>query len=149
MGPNCLGLIRPEIGLNITFGNNMAKPGPLALVSQSGAICTAILDWAESNEIGFSAVVSTGIGADLDFGDYLDYLAADPKTHAILLYIEGIADARRFMSSVRAAARAKPVIALKVGLAERLVLRPIRRVPLGQLLGREISRRCQLQIVGV
>ena len=115
MGPNCLGLIRPEIGLNITFGNNMAKPGPLALVSQSGAICTAILDWAESNEIGFSAVVSTGIGADLDFGDYLDYLAADPKTQAILLYIEGIADARRFMSSVRAAARAKPVIALKVG----------------------------------
>ena len=115
MGPNCLGLIRPEIGLNITFGNNMAKPGSLALVSQSGAICTAILDWAESNEIGFSAVVSTGIGADLDFGDYLDYLAADPKTQAILLYIEGIADSRRFMSSVRAAARAKPVIALKVG----------------------------------
>jgi acetyltransferase len=115
MGPNCLGLIRPEIGLNITFGNNMAKPGSLALVSQSGAICTAILDWAESNEIGFSAVVSTGIGADLGFGDYLDYLAADPKTQAILLYIEGIADSRRFMSSVRAAARAKPVIALKVG----------------------------------
>ena len=115
MGPNCLGLIRPEIGLNITFGNNMAKPGTLALVSQSGAICTAILDWAESNEIGFSAVVSTGIGADLSFGDYLDYLAADPQTRAILLYIEGIKDARRFMSSVRVAARAKPVIALKVG----------------------------------
>jgi acetyltransferase len=115
MGPNCLGLIRPDIGLNITFGNNMARPGSLALVSQSGAICTAILDWAESNEIGFSAVVSTGIGADLDFGDYLDYLAADPNTQAILLYIEGIKDARRFMSSVRAAARAKPVIALKVG----------------------------------
>ena len=115
MGPNCLGLIRPEIGLNVTFGNNMAKPGSLALVSQSGAICTAILDWAERNEIGFSAVVSTGIGADLDFGDYLDYLAADPQTKAILLYIEGIKDARRFMSSVRIAARAKPVIALKVG----------------------------------
>ncbi len=115
MGPNCLGLIRPEIGLNITFGNNNATPGTLALVSQSGAICTAILDWAESNEIGFSAVVSTGIGADLDFGDYLDYLASDPRTKAILLYIEGIKDARRFMSSVRAAARIKPVIALKVG----------------------------------
>ncbi len=115
MGPNCLGLIRPGIGLNITFGNNMARTGSLALVSQSGAICTAILDWADANEIGFSAVVSTGIGADLDFGDYLDYLAADPQTQAILLYIEGIKDARRFMSSVRAAARAKPVIALKVG----------------------------------
>ena len=115
MGPNCLGIIRPERGLNITFGHNNARPGNLALVSQSGAICTAILDWAEMNEIGFSAVVSTGIAADLDFGDYLDYLVSDPETRSILLYIEGIKDARRFMSSLRAAARIKPVIALKVG----------------------------------
>ena len=115
MGPNCLGIIRPKKGLNITFGNNNAKPGPLAFVSQSGAICTAILDWAEQNDIGFSAVVSTGIGADLGFGDYLDFLISDPETKAILLYIEGIKDARRFMSSLRAAARIKPVIALKVG----------------------------------
>ncbi len=115
MGPNCLGLIRPDKGLNITFGNNNAAPGNLALVSQSGAICTAILDWAEQHDIGFSAVVSTGIAADLDFGDYLDYLVSDPATKAILLYIEGIKDSRRFMSSLRAAARVKPVIALKVG----------------------------------
>ncbi len=115
MGPNCLGLIRPEKGLNITFGHNNARPGNLAFVSQSGAICTAILDWAEMNEIGFSAVVSTGIAADLDFGDYLDYLVSDPHTKAILLYIEGIKNSRRFMSSLRAAARLKPVIALKVG----------------------------------
>jgi acetyltransferase len=115
MGPNCLGLIRPDIGLNATFGNNNARTGNLALVSQSGAICTAILDWAEKNEIGFSAVVSSGIAADLGFGDYLDYLASDPKTKSILLYIEGINDSRRFMSSLRAAARIKPVIALKVG----------------------------------
>ncbi len=115
MGPNCLGLMRPDINLNITFGHNAAKPGNLALVSQSGAICTAILDWAEMNNIGFSAVVSTGIGADLDFGDYLDYLVSDPLTKSILLYIEGITDSRRFMSSLRAAARIKPVIALKVG----------------------------------
>ncbi len=115
MGPNCLGLMRPDIKLNITFGHNVAMPGNIALVSQSGAICTAILDWAELNKIGFSAVVSTGIGADLDFGDYLDYLVSDPQTKAILLYIEGITDARRFMSSLRAAARIKPVIALKVG----------------------------------
>ena len=115
MGPNCLGIIRPEIGLNITFGNNFAQPGNLAFVSQSGAICTAILDWAEKNEVGFSTVVSTGIAADLDFGDYLDYLVSDPSTKAILLYIEGISDSRRFMSSLRAAARIKPVIALKVG----------------------------------
>jgi len=115
MGPNCLGIIRPDKHLNITFGHNVAKPGNLAFVSQSGAICTAILDWAEANDIGFSAVVSTGISADLDFGDYLDYLVADPKTKAILLYIEGITDSRRFMSSLRAAARIKPVLALKVG----------------------------------
>jgi acetyltransferase len=115
MGPNCLGIIRPDIGLNATFGNNDAQAGNLALVSQSGAICTAILDWAAVNKIGFSTVVSTGIAADLDFGDYLDYLATDPKTKAILLYIEGVYDARRFMSSLRAAARVKPVIALKVG----------------------------------
>ena len=115
MGPNCLGIIRPDIGLNVTFGNNNAQAGNLALVSQSGAICTAILDWAAVNEIGFSTVVSTGIAADLDFGDYLDYLVADPKTKAILLYIEGVYDSRRFMSSLRAAARIKPVIALKVG----------------------------------
>jgi acetyltransferase len=115
MGPNCLGIIRPDHGLNITFGHNNARAGNLALVSQSGAICTAILDWAEENEIGFSAVVSTGIAADLDFGDYLDFLVSDPKTRSILLYIEGIKNARRFMSSLRAAARIKPVIALKVG----------------------------------
>jgi acetyltransferase len=115
MGPNCLGIIRPEKGFNATFGNGNARPGNLAFVSQSGAICTAILDWAEKNEVGFSAVVSTGIAADLDFGDYLDYLVSDPCTKAILLYIEGIKNSRRFMSSLRAAARIKPVIALKVG----------------------------------
>lgn len=115
MGPNCLGIIRPSKQLNITFGHNNAKKGNLAFVSQSGAICTAILDWAEMNGIGFSAVVSTGIAADLDFGDYLDYLVSDPETSSILLYIEGIKDARRFMSSLRMAARMKPVIALKVG----------------------------------
>ncbi|MEL0585220.1 MAG: bifunctional acetate--CoA ligase family protein/GNAT family N-acetyltransferase [Candidatus Thiodiazotropha sp. (ex. Lucinoma kazani)] len=115
IGPNCLGLIRPDQGINITFGNNNAAPGNLALVSQSGAICTAILDWAEVNDIGFSTVISTGIAADLDFGDYLDYLVSDPKTDSILLYVEGIKDARRFMSGLRAAARIKPVIVLKVG----------------------------------
>ena len=115
MGPNCLGLIRPSAGINLTFGKNNARPGNLALVSQSGAICTSILDWADENNIGFSAVVSSGIGMDLDFGDYLDYLVADHRTSAILLYIEGISDSRRFMSSLRAAARIKPVIALKAG----------------------------------
>ena len=115
LGPNCLGLIRPSIGLNATFGNNSAAEGSIALVSQSGALCTSILDWAESRDVGFSAVVSTGIAADLDFGDVLDYLASDPKTESIILYIEGLQDSRGFMSGLRAAARIKPVIAIKAG----------------------------------
>jgi acetyltransferase len=115
LGPNCLGLIRPSIGLNATFGNNNATEGGVALVSQSGALCTAILDWAEGRDVDFSAVVSTGIAADVDFGDILDYLASDPKTTSIILYVEGLQDARRFMSGLRAAARAKPVVVLKAG----------------------------------
>jgi acetyltransferase len=115
VGPNCLGLMRPATGLNCTFNKGGAAPGNIALVSQSGALCTAILDWAAANKIGFSAVVSTGISADIDFGDVLDYLVNDPKTKSILLYIEGIHNALSFMSGLRAAARFKPVIALKVG----------------------------------
>jgi acetyltransferase len=115
LGPNCLGLIRPSLGLNATFGNNSATEGGIALVSQSGALCTAILDWAENRDVGFSAVISTGIAADVDFGDILDYLASDLKTKSIILYVEGLQDARRFMSGLRAAARAKPVIVIKAG----------------------------------
>ncbi len=115
LGPNCLGIIRPEIGLNATFSKNQAVAGNLALVSQSGAICTAILDWAEANGIGFSQVVSTGDAADIDFGEILDFLALDPKTRSILLYIEGVSESRRFMSGLKTAARMKPVILLKSG----------------------------------
>ncbi|MBF6057113.1 MULTISPECIES: bifunctional acetate--CoA ligase family protein/GNAT family N-acetyltransferase [Thiomicrorhabdus] len=115
VGPNCLGIMRPKIGLNATFSKNQAQPGKLALVSQSGALCTGVLDWAESNEIGFSLVASTGDAADLDFGEILDYLAVDAQTHSILLYIEGIVNARKFLSGLRKAARMKPVILLKSG----------------------------------
>jgi acetyltransferase len=115
LGPNCLGLMRTDAGLNATFSPVPALPGKLALISQSGAICTAILDWAHPAGVGFSSVVSLGAAADVDFGEVLDYLVADPGTDAILMYIEGIHDARRFLSSLRAAARAKPVVALKVG----------------------------------
>ncbi|AHK78046.1 acetyl-CoA synthetase [Ectothiorhodospira haloalkaliphila] len=115
IGPNCLGVMRPGRGLNATFSKNKALPGNLALVSQSGAICTAILDWAESQEIGFSAVASMGDASDVDFGDVLDYLALDRETRSILLYVEGIHNARRFMSGLRAAARMKPVIVIKSG----------------------------------
>jgi acetyltransferase len=115
LGPNCLGLMRTGAGLNATFSRTPARPGRLALLSQSGAICAAILDWAHAAGVGFSSVVSLGAAADVDFGELLDFLVADPETDAILMYIEGIHDARRFISALRAAARVKPVIALKVG----------------------------------
>lgn len=115
IGPNCLGVIRPRVGMNATFSKNGATAGDLALVSQSGALCTAILDWAESRQVGFSAVVSTGAAADVDFGDVLSYLALDPQTRSILLYIEGIHNARSFLSGLRVAARMKPVIVVKSG----------------------------------
>jgi acetyltransferase len=115
IGPNCLGVMRPDIGLNATFNKGSATTGNLAFVSQSGALCTAILDWAKSNDIGFSSIVSMGASVDVDFGEILDYLISDTKTHSILLYIEGIHNARSFMSSIRAAARIKPVILVKVG----------------------------------
>ncbi|MDD2720971.1 MAG: bifunctional acetate--CoA ligase family protein/GNAT family N-acetyltransferase [Gallionella sp.] len=118
VGPNCLGVMRPGIGLNATFNHGGANTGNLALVSQSGALCTAILDWAQVNDVGFSSVVSMGSSADVDFGEILDYLVSDPKTHSILMYIEGIRESRRFMSSLRAAARVKPVILIKVGRHE-------------------------------
>ena len=116
IGPNCLGIMRPSIGLNATFSKSGAKAGRLALVSQSGALCTAVLDWARSAGVSFSTVVSMGDAADLDFGEILDYLLGDPETNSILLYIEGIREARRFMSALRAAARTKPVVVIKSGL---------------------------------
>ncbi|HWA37402.1 MAG TPA: bifunctional acetate--CoA ligase family protein/GNAT family N-acetyltransferase [Burkholderiales bacterium] len=115
LGPNCLGLMRTDTGLNATFARTPARPGRLALVSQSGAICGAILDWAASADIGFTSVVSLGAAVDVDFGEVLDFLVADELTEAILLYVEGIRDARRYLSALRAAARVKPVVALKVG----------------------------------
>lgn len=118
IGPNCLGVIRPSGHLNATFGDGTVKDGNLALLSQSGAVCTAILDWAKSQEIGFSTVVSMGAAADIDFGEALDYLAMDAKTTGILMYVEGIRDARRFLSGLKAAARLKPVILIKSGRHE-------------------------------
>ena len=115
IGPNCLGIMRPSIGLNATFNKGVANNGNIAFVSQSGALCTAILDWAQSNDVGFSSVVSMGSSTDVDFGEILDFLVSDPNTHSILMYIEGIRNARTFMSALRAAARIKPVILVKVG----------------------------------
>jgi acetyltransferase len=117
LGPNCVGLLAPGVKLNASFAHTSALPGSIAFVSQSGALTTAMLDWAKSRRIGFSHFVSLGDSADVDFGDVLDYLASDPDARAILLYIESITSPRKFMSAARAAARNKPVIAVKTGRA--------------------------------
>jgi acetyltransferase len=115
VGPNCLGVMAPAAKLNASFATRMPASGDLALISQSGAIVAGVVEWAAQRAIGFSAVVSIGDQADVDFGDLLDHFANDRATRAILLYIEAIKDARKFMSAARAAARAKPVIAIKAG----------------------------------
>jgi acetyltransferase len=115
LGPNCVGMLLPRIGLNASFAHTNAAPGNLAFIAQSGALTTAMLDWARTTEIGFSSFISLGNCADVDFGDLLDYFCQDPHTHAILLYIEAITGTRKFMSAARAAARNKPVIVVKAG----------------------------------
>ncbi|BBE72346.1 bifunctional acetate--CoA ligase family protein/GNAT family N-acetyltransferase [Oharaeibacter diazotrophicus] len=115
IGPNCIGVLAPGSGLNASFAQRMARKGDLALISQSGAILTSVLDWAEKNEIGFSGLVSIGDAIDVGFAEMLDYYALDHNTRAILLYVEAVRDARAFMSAARAAARTKPVVVIKSG----------------------------------
>ncbi|MEY2619572.1 MAG: hypothetical protein RL522_2574 [Pseudomonadota bacterium] len=115
LGPNCIGLLVPGLGLNASFAPSQAKAGSIAFVSQSGALATAMLDWASPRGIGFSHFVSLGDSADVDFGDMLDYLATDPHTQSILMYVESVRQARKFMSAARAAARNKPVLVVKSG----------------------------------
>jgi acetyltransferase len=115
IGPNCIGIIRPRINLNATFVDKMPKPGNVAFLSQSGALGSAILDWAIHENIGFSNFVSVGSMIDVDFGDLIDYFGTDPKTKSILMYVEGITEARKFMSAARHFARTKPIIVVKSG----------------------------------
>jgi acetyltransferase len=117
LGPNCLGLLTPHLGLNASFAHTDALDGDVAFVSQSGALVTAVLDWAKTRRVGFSHMISLGEHADVDFGDLLDYLASDGRTRSILLYIESVEAPRKFMSAARAAARNKPVIVVKAGRA--------------------------------
>jgi len=115
IGPNCLGLMRPSIGLNATFARTAARAGNIGLVSQSGAVAAALLDYAWSAGFGFSSVITTGDGSDVEFGDLLDFLALDSLTRSIVLYVEGVQRPRQFLSSLRAAASIKPVVVLKAG----------------------------------
>jgi acetyltransferase len=115
IGPNCLGIMMPGVALNASFAAHMPRPGSLALISQSGAIVAGMVDWAAQRGVGFSGIVSIGDQLDVDIADLLDYFALDGKTRAILLYVEAIKDARKFMSAARATARIKPVVVVKSG----------------------------------
>ena len=115
LGPNSLGVMRPELGLNASFAHGAILKGSIGLISQSSALCAAVLDWAKPNNVGFSSVVSLGSSSDIDFGEVLEYMISDPRTESVFLYVEGIRDARRFMSALRGAARVKPVLLIKAG----------------------------------
>lgn len=115
VGPNCLGILAPHVGINASFAHLTPAKGDIAFVTQSGAVATSILDWASARGIGFSHVVSLGAMSDVDFGDMLDYLALDPKTRSILLYVEAVTEVRKFLSAARMASRNKPVVVVKTG----------------------------------
>ena len=115
LGPNCLGLIVPGSGLNASFASGMPQDGDIAFISQSGALCASVLDWALEEKIGFSNFVSIGNMVDVDFGDLIDYFGEDERTRSIILYIESLTDARKFMTAARAFARTKPIVAYKAG----------------------------------
>lgn len=118
VGPNCLGVMNPYIGLNATFAADSARPGRVAFISQSGALCTAVLDWARQEGVGFSTFASIGSMLDVGWGDLIDHLGDDPHTKSILLYMEAIGDARRFLSAAREVALTKPIIVIKGGRSE-------------------------------
>ena len=118
IGPNCLGVLYPSIGLNASFSQRMARSGDLAFISQSGALCTAILDRSFKENIGFSHFISIGSMADVDFGDLIDYLGASDEVASIMLYIESLTNTKKFMSAARAVSRIKPIIALKAGRSQ-------------------------------
>ena len=115
IGPNCLGVMNPIGGLNATFAANIARPGNVAFISQSGALCTAVLDWCQKEMVGFSAFVSVGSMLDVGWGDLIDYLGNDPRTHSIVMYMESVGDARSFLSAAREVTLTKPVIVIKAG----------------------------------
>ena len=118
IGPNCLGVMNPITGLNATFASTIARPGNVAFISQSGALCTAILDWAQKEMVGFSIFVSVGSMLDVDWGDLIDYLGNDPRTQSIVMYMESVGDARSFLSAAREVSLNKPIIVIKAGRTE-------------------------------
>ena len=118
IGPNCLGVMCPITGLNATFAPAIGNPGSVALISQSGAICTALLDWSLREKVGFSALISVGSMLDVGWGDLIDYLGSEPHTRSIVIYMESIGDARSFLSAAREVALSKPILVIKAGRTE-------------------------------
>lgn len=147
IGPNCLGLMNPITGLNATFAGSIARPGNVGLISQSGALCTAILDWSHQHKVGFSAFVSIGSMVDVGWGDLIDYLGDDPKTKSIVIYMETVGDARSFLSSAREVALTKPIIVIKAGRTAAAAKAAASHT--GSLAGSDEVLRCSFRRSGV
>lgn len=147
IGPNCLGFIKPSIKLNASFANKMALPGKIAFISQSGALCTAILDWSVEKNVGFSYFVSIGSMIDVGFHDLIDYFGNDPKTSSIVIYMESLTYTRKFMSAARAFARTKPIIVLKAGKSAAGAKVALSHT--GTLAGNDIAFEAAFQRAGI
>ncbi|CEM16253.1 unnamed protein product [Vitrella brassicaformis CCMP3155] len=147
VGPNCLGVMNPNYGLNATFAASFALPGHIAFISQSGAMCTAVLDWSLKEKIGFSAFVSIGSMADVNWGDLIDYLGNDPHTHSILIYMETIGDARGFLSAAKEVALSKPIIVIKAGRTQAAAKAAASHT--GSLAGSDDAFEAAMKRVGV
>lgn len=147
IGPNCLGIMCPITGLNATFASAMARPGTVALISQSGAICTALLDWSLREQVGFSAFLSIGSMLDVGWGDLIDYLANDRHTRSIVIYMESVGDARSFLSAAREVALDKPILVIKAGRTESAAKAAASHT--GSLAGSDVVLDAALRRAGV
>jgi acetyltransferase len=147
LGPNCMGILSPVNNLNASFAAHSAEPGSLALLSQSGAICSAILDRAAIEKIGFSHFVSIGSMADLDFADMVDYLGNDPKARSIIIYMENMTRHRKFMSAARSVSRVKPIIVVKSGRSEAAAKAAASHT--GSLAGRDDAYNAAFRRAGI
>ncbi len=147
VGPNCLGVMNPLSGINATFAKGMALPGGVGFISQSGALCTSVLDWSLEDNVGFSAFVSIGSMLDVDWADLLYYLGDDQRTKAIVMYMETIGDARRFLSAAREVALSKPIIVIKAGRTAAAAKAAASHT--GSLAGSDDVLDCAFRRVGV
>lgn len=147
IGPNCLGFIKPSINLNVSFANKMALPGNIALISQSGALCTAILDWSVDEKVGFSHFISIGSMIDVGFGDLIDYLDEDPMTSSIIIYMESMSNAKKFLSAARSYSRNKPILVLKAGKSSQGAKVALSHT--GTLAGSEIAFEAAFKRAGI